>query len=48
MVQTNVSLERCLFELMKGEKDQIIHVSCGFDTSNHFDLNYRVQGLLTH
>ncbi len=26
-VQTNVSLERCLFELMKDKKYQIIHMS---------------------
>jgi hypothetical protein len=27
MVQTNVSLERCIFELMKEEKYQTIHMS---------------------
>ncbi len=31
MAQTNVSLERFLFELMKDEKYQTLHISCGFN-----------------
>jgi hypothetical protein len=38
MMRTNVTLECHLFKLMTDQKYQIMHVSYGFGTSNHFPV----------